>query len=125
MPKAFIKLLALLLTVFALPVIASEPWPEPVVTIEQMRMMKRMKISTVVAGSNRDVTAPVVMRVHVAEDGTVRRAVLIESCGSPDHDEASLYAMRKMKFAPKLIDGKPADVTLVVPLHLPLTRKNG
>lgn len=55
--------------------------------------------------------------------GEVRgQVVLLESCGSPAHDEAALHAMRAAKFAPHLVDGTPADVTVVVPLHLPRSR---
>ncbi|MFT3664942.1 energy transducer TonB family protein [Piscinibacter sp.] len=101
---------------------AQYEWPEPVVRIEDMRMLAPMRISVPTMRPRGEVRRPVVLRVHVDAAGEVRRVVLLESCGSPGHDEAAMHSMRAAKFAPKLIDGKPADVTMVVPLHLPRPR---
>lgn len=66
-----------------------------------------------------DVKRPAVLRMHVDREGAVQRVVLLESCGSPAHDQAALHAMRKMKFVPKQVNGEPSDVSLIVPLRLP------
>ncbi|WP_430962579.1 energy transducer TonB [Rhodoferax potami] len=65
------------------------------------------------------VTGPAILRVHISAEGTVLRTVLMESCGNTDLDEASLHAMRVMRFSPYTVDGVPVDVTLAVPMHIP------
>lgn len=85
-------------------------------------MLAPMRISVPTMRPKGEVRGQVVLRVHVDAAGEARRVVLLESCGSPAHDEAALHAMRAAKFAPHLVDGTPADVTVVVPLHLPRSR---
>ena len=95
-------------------------WPAHMVAIEEMKPLKPLRLSVPKIRPKGDVTGPVVLRVHVDVGGAVQRVALLESCGSPAHDEAALHAMRGMRFAPKLVNGVPADVTLVVPFHLPM-----
>lgn len=109
--------LGLLLAV-AVPGQADE-WPTQVVGIEEMRMLTPMRIAVPRVRAKGEVKGPAVLRVHVDAEGLVHRTVLLESCGSSAHDEAAMHAMRAMRFAPKLVDGQPAAVSLVVPLHLP------
>ena len=101
---------------------AANDWPERVVTIEEMKALAPMTFLVPRLRAKGEVKGPAVMRVHVDTEGVVRRVALLESCGSPAHDEAALHAMRSMRFAPKAVDGVPADVTLVVPLHLPVPK---
>lgn len=120
----------LLLTLFTLLLAstlshATDEWPAPMVTIEEMTMLSPMRISVPRSRPKGEVHGPVVVRVHVDRAGKVARAMLVESCGSPGHDEAALHAMRDVRFAPKLVDGEPTDVTLVLPLHLPKPKHTG
>jgi TonB family protein len=62
---------------------------------------------------------PAVLRVHVDLHGEVVKMALLESCGNPDLDESAMQAVRVMKFEPFMQGGVPADVTLVVPVHIP------
>lgn len=101
---------------------AEYPWPEQVVRIEDMQPRTPMRISVPGGRSTGEVRGPVVIRVHVDQEGMVRKVLLITGCGSPAHDEAALHAMRALRFRPYLVDGNPTDVTLVVPLHLPIPR---
>lgn len=104
---------------FSLCAWADDDWPERLVKIEELRPLTHLQIAVPKVRAAGDVTRPAVLKAHVDREGAVRRVMLLQTCGSPAHDEASLHAMRKMKFAPPLIDGQPADVSLVVPLHLP------
>ena len=102
---------------------AEYAWPERVATIEDMRLILPIKIGVPVIRPKGEVQGPIVLRVHVDPEGVVRRAVLLASCGSSAHDEAALHAMRSARFKPYLVDNTPTDVTLAVPLHLPLTKR--
>ena len=115
-------LFSLLLCICSLPLAAAGAWPERVVRIEEMELLTPISISVPKIRPRGEVRAPVAVRVHVNARGAVERVVLIESCGSPAHDEAALRAMRDVKFQPYVLDGHPIDVTLVVTLHLPLTK---
>lgn len=101
---------------------AETQWPAQVVRIEEMKPLVPMVISVPRMRTKGDIRGPVVLRAHVDPQGQVQRVALMESCGSPAHDEAALLSMRSARFAPKVIDGVPVDVTLVVPLHLPLSK---
>lgn len=102
---------------------AADEWPAHVVAIEEMKPLRPLRMAVPTDRVAGEVTGPVVLRVHVDPEGKVRRVALLESCGSPAHDEAALHAARSMLFAPKLVDGVATDVTLVVPFHLPLSKK--
>jgi TonB family protein len=114
---------ALVLSFASFVVHAEAEWPTRIATIEEMKMLTPMRISVPGSRPRGEIRGPAVLRVHVDAEGKVRRAVLVESCGSAGHDEAALHAMRSVRFAPKLIDGEPTEVTLVLPLHLPLAKK--
>ena len=101
---------------------AAAEWPEHVVAIEEMKPLKGLRLAVPKMRPDGEVKGPVVLRVHVDAEGAVQRVALLESCGSPGHDEAALHAMRAMRFAPKLVNGVPAEVTLVVPFHLPIRK---
>ncbi|WP_029001845.1 energy transducer TonB [Azohydromonas australica] len=113
---------SLLLCICSLPLAAAGAWPEQVVRIEEMELLTPISLSVPKMRPRGAVRAPVAMRVHVNARGAVERVALIESCGSAAHDEAALRAMRDVKFQPYEVDEHPIDVTLVVTLHLPLTK---
>jgi TonB family protein len=69
--------------------------------------------------TQRGVRGPTVLRAHLDTQGEVVKMALLESCGNADLDESAMQALRVMKFAPYTLQGVPADVTLVVPVHIP------
>lgn len=101
---------------------AEDRWPETVVGIEQMRIAKPLSIAVPRMRPRGDLRGPVVLKVHVDAHGSVQRATLFESSGSPAHDEAALHALREARFTPFLRGGQAFEVTLMLPLHLPLPR---
>lgn len=101
---------------------AGYAWPERIVTIEEMQLVVPIRISVPKSRPKGEVQGPTVLRVHVDPEGVVRRAVLLETCGSSAHDEAALHSMRSVRFKPHLVENTPTDVTLVVPLHLPIPK---
>jgi TonB family protein len=101
---------------------AQYAWPEPIVSIEEMKMLTRMTISVPRSRPKGEVRGPSVLRVHVDKEGLVRHVALHESSGSSAHDEAAMLAMRGARFSPKHVDGIPADVSLIVPLHFPIAK---
>lgn len=104
---------------------AGYPWPETVVGIEALPRHTPLEIRVPAARPRGDVRRAAILRLHVGADGQVRHSALLESCGSPAHDEAALHAVRDARFLPA--PGSEArDVTLILPLHLPLSqRKRG
>lgn len=119
-----IFLVCLLAFCVNIPSHAADEWPPHVVAIEEMKPLRPLRMGVPKVRVAGEVTGPVVLRAHVDTEGKVRRVALLESCGSPAHDEAALHTARSMLFAPKLVDGVATDVTLVVPFHLPLSKKS-
>jgi TonB family protein len=101
---------------------AEPPWPDRVMKIEDMEMIEPLRVSVPYGRAKGDVRRPAILRVHVNKDGAVERVALLQGSGSPSHDEAALHGMRHTKFVPKEVDGTAVDVTLVVPLHFPVSK---
>jgi TonB family protein len=119
---AFRVIAAPLFLSFILTARAADSWPAQVVTIEEMQLLSPLKISVPKSRQAGEIKRPTVIQAHVDSNGAVLRVALLESCGSPAHDEALLHSLRMARFAPKVIDGTPTDVRLVLPMHLPLPR---
>lgn len=104
---------------------AGYPWPETVVGIEALPVHTPLEIRVLRLRPRGEVRRAAILRLHVGADGQVRHSALLESCGSPAHDEAALHAVRDARFLPA--PGSEArDVTLILPLHLPISqRKRG
>ncbi|MDZ5456087.1 energy transducer TonB [Azohydromonas lata] len=113
--------IAISLLVFAAPFCcaANESWPSTVVKIEDLRTTSEFEIRIPAIVVKGKVTGPAIIRAHVATDGAVVRTALLSSCGNADLDEASLRAIRAMRFDPYLVNGEPTDVSLVLPVHIP------
>ncbi len=124
-PFAFaLVLTAQLLTATASPLPARpEEWPETIVRYEDLRALNRMVLSVPRLREAGEVRGPAVLRALVDREGQVRRLQLLQSCGSPEHDEAVLHAMRGMRFEPHRVNGEALAVTLVLPLHLPQRKR--
>lgn len=101
---------------------AEYPWPEIVVGVELMRPIQPLTLQVPRSRPRGELRGPVVLKVHVDSAGLVQRAILFESSGSPGHDEAAVLAVRAAQFMPLVRDGRPVDVTLILPMHLPMPR---
>lgn len=99
---------------------ADESWPERVVKFEDLRPLTPFQLQVRGIVAKGRVTGPTVLKVHVRADGTIARAVSLQTCGNPDLDEAALHAMRVMKFDPYQSGAGAEAVTLVVPVHIPV-----
>jgi TonB family protein len=101
------------------------PWPERVVSMADLKPLTPLRFAPKPHLRNKALKRPVVIRTHVDASGQVQRVVLVESCGSPAHDEGMLQSLRAMRFEPQQLDGRPVDVTVVVeawPGQLALTQ---
>ena len=98
---------------------AESDWPQTVVSIEEMKILTPLHIRVPALRERGEVKGPAILKVHINTDGGVERVTIFETCGSPAHDEAALHAVRNARFAPKVLNGQPQEVTLVLPLHLP------
>jgi TonB family protein len=94
-------------------------WPATIVKFEDLRPLTDFQLRVPGIVAKGQVTGPAILRVHVTAEGTVARAALLQSCGNPDLDEASLHAMRVMRFKPHTFGGTPIEVTLIAPVHVP------
>lgn len=65
----------------------------------------------------------VILRVHVDAQGLSRRAAVYQSSGIAEVDEAALKAVRDARFAPYARSGVAEDVTLMLPMHIPLRKR--
>lgn len=98
------------------------PWPETVVGIEALPVHTPLVIRVVRLRPRGEVRQAAILRLHVDAEGKVRHSALLESCGSPAHDEAALHAVRDARFLPAP-GTEPRDVTLVLPIHLPISQR--
>lgn len=98
---------------------AGSAWPSTIVRFEDLRPLTDFDLRVPGFVRKGRVTGPAILQAHVTAEGTVARAALLESCGNPDLDEASIHAMRDMRFKPYTFGGVPLEVTLVVPVHVP------
>lgn len=94
-------------------------WPTTVVKLEVLRPLTDFELHVPGLVTTGRVTGPVVLRVHITTEGTVSRLALLESCGNADLDEASIHAMRVMRFKPYTFGDVPIEVTLLAPIHIP------
>lgn len=84
-----------------------------------MQPVGRLNFSLLVNRMSGSPAGTVVLRLHVDDNGNVVRAAVLESGGTPRMDGAALGAMRKMRFAPFVENGRAIAVTVLVPLHFP------
>lgn len=98
---------------------STQDWPSLMVKLEALRALTPYELKVPRLVAKGEVRGPAVLRVHVASDGSVVRIELLASCGNADLDEASVHAMREMRFAPYVVDSTPTEVTLLVPVHVP------
>ncbi|KQP11958.1 energy transducer TonB [Pseudorhodoferax sp. Leaf267] len=101
------------------------PWPETVVRAEDMKPLTPMR--TQVRYSTREVergaASTVVLRLLVDAQGRTQRLAVFQSSGIAELDEAALHAARDARFAPYMKDGVAEAVTLVLPMHFPLRKR--
>lgn len=104
---------------------APAPWPERVVRAEDVPALTRLPMRVLYDKREvaRDGVSTVVLRVHVDAQGQSRRAVVYQSSGIAEVDEAALKAVRDARFAPFARDGVAEDVTLMLPMHVPLRKR--
>ncbi|MDA8446342.1 energy transducer TonB [Paracidovorax valerianellae] len=98
---------------------AEYAWPSKMVGIAEMRPVERLNLALLVSRMSGSPAGTVVLRVHVDETGKVLRTSVLEGEATPRMDGAALGAMRKMKFAPFIENGRAIPVTVIVPLHFP------
>ena len=70
----------------------------------------------------RGETADVACQVDIDETGAVTN-VTVETGAAPDFDEAALAAIRKFRFSPAELDGKPAAVRIRYVYHFVIEKK--
>jgi len=93
-------------------------WPATVVTVEQVRPVKPMRLLVhyrIVKGVPVGTT---VLRIHVNEKGDTQNVGILESSAHPNLDEAAINSAWEAKYQPYLVNGRPVDVTLLMPLQL-------
>lgn len=93
-------------------------WPSTVVTIEDVRMKKPMRL---VVGYKIRKGVPLgttVLRLYLTEQGRIHDVGVMESSGHANLDEAAINAAWDASFHPYMKDGKPMAVTLIMPMHL-------
>lgn len=103
---------------------ADEPaglaWPTTVVRFEDLTAVTDFSLRVPGVVAKGRITGPAILRAHVTTAGEVAKVDLLQSCGNPDLDEASMHAMRVMRFKPRTFGGVPIEVTLVAPIHVPV-----
>jgi TonB family protein len=97
---------------------ARDEWPSTVVTIEDVKIAKPMRL---VVGYKVSKGAPIgttVLRLHLNELGRVRNVSVLQSSGHANLDDAAINSAWDARFYPYIKEGKPVEVTLVMPMHL-------
>ena len=68
---------------------------------------------------NRQVQGPVVLDIHIGQDGTVQDAKLVR--GEPLLVDAAMAAVKQWRFQPRLVDGTPAEMQTRITLNFRLS----
>ena len=68
---------------------------------------------------NRQVQGPVVLDIHIGQDGTVQDAKLVS--GEPLLADAAIAAVSQWRFRPRLVDGVPAEMQTRITLNFRLS----
>ena len=68
---------------------------------------------------NRQVQGPVVLDIHIGQDGTVEDAKLVS--GEPLLVDAAMAAVKQWRFQPRLVDGTPAEMQTRITLNFRLS----
>jgi TonB family protein len=68
---------------------------------------------------NRQVQGPVVLDIHIGQDGTVQDAKLVS--GEPLLVDAAMAAVKQWRFQPRLVDGTPAEMQTRITLNFRLS----
>lgn len=93
------------------------PWPERVVAIENMKQAVPIKrIEVPYRGDNKP-SGTVTLRLHVDEQGIVRRTSFIESSRHTGWDKAAIKTLSEARFVPYMVDGVAVPVTVLAPMH--------
>jgi len=101
-----------------------EPWPRPVVRIEDMRRLTPLQMTVPTKFSvDRTRSSTVVLHVHVDAQGAVVRTRIEQSSGNPRIDEAAMHALRTARFEPYRFGGTAEAATLVLPMHVPFAER--
>lgn len=93
-------------------------WPATVVTVEQARPVKPMRLLVNYKIMKGLPVGTTVLRIHVNEKGHTQNVGILESSGHPNLDEAAINAAWEARYHPCMVDGRPVNVTLVMPVHL-------
>lgn len=64
----------------------------------------------------------VLLRVDVAADGTATNVDFVKRSGTPELDRAAMNAVRKWRFAPARLNGKPVASSVNVPIDFVLPK---
>lgn len=64
----------------------------------------------------------VLLRVDVAADGTTTNVDFVKRSGTPELDRAAMNAVRKWRFAPARLNGKPVASSVNVPIDFVLPK---
>lgn len=114
-PWLVLTLLATSLSVAA----AESAYPAAVATMEQMRLAKPINISFPLSTTMKSKEIRTVVIVsHVGKDGRVVKSKIHQASGAHHVDEAVLLGMRDVRFIPYAPEGEPAEVSVVIPMHL-------
>ncbi len=68
---------------------------------------------------SRQVQGPVVLDIHIGQDGTVQDAKLVS--GEPLLVDAAMAAVRQWRFQPRLVDGAPVEMQTRITLNFRLS----
>lgn len=97
---------------------ASEGWPELVVPSDKMELSGSLRIQVPrrnLADSMPSGTA--ILRVHIGEDGRVRKTSIAETSGTTALDAAAARSLADARFVPYSIDGAAVPVTILLPVY--------
>lgn len=113
--------LAALLTLFGTGCATSnsaDAWPEVVAPAEQMKLAGPLRIKVPKRDSNdAGASGTSLLRVHVDNEGRVKKTLLVESSGNSTLDAAAARSLLDAKFVPYSSGGTPVAVTTTLPLH--------
>jgi len=97
----------------------ADAWPARVVPSDQLRLAEPLRMKMPRRSSNDPMpNGTTVLRLHVDEQGTVRKTSLATSSGSAILDSAAAQAFNSARFVPYREAGTAVAVTTLMPVNV-------
>ena len=98
---------------------APAEWPRETVQMKQLRPLAPVRAQMNWMSGDGRPSGSVSLRGHLLVDGSVGAVEILETSGRREFDQAAVAALRTARFNSHLVDGKPAEATVMAKFNVP------